>query len=133
MINLGRTLAEVYNNCPSLEYKKFLKTLFIDTAGPNFESKNYLVSENFGGSFYLVESIKDLKDIKTTKWSDEKKDYLDITETACAFDACERFNDGFVDIFLATNNAGGDCYLIPPTILHINIDKSIELTNDGNN
>lgn len=86
---------------------------------------------DLGGPIMLVEAVKDLYEINTTKIDSNQK-YLSIGEIADTFDICEYFDQGkYVHILLCTHNGGGITYIVPRHIAdqNANVEKSIFLTN----
>ena len=128
MIDLGNTAEELRRNCP-IEVLAFLRDIEVaDTE--NFEG-------DYGGKCYLVETDEDLRRIETALWSYKPGDnrYLNLMETAAPFDSAEWVPGGaYVNIFLATNNAGGNTYFIPREIAERNetVLESIAMTHEEN-
>jgi hypothetical protein len=86
----------------------------------------YPFNEVFGGNVFVVESPEDLREIRTVNRTS-------LAEAPAVFDICQwYFNFTFVEVFLATNNAGGNTYLIPDDIANNseNVLKSIGLTEE---
>lgn len=136
MKNLGKTIDEVLVNCPSNIFKVILSDYVEDfNSEVKIEDKigSNLISD-FGGYFYLIETVEDLKNIETAKLSPDRQIYLNILEAASQFDNAEELTDGYVTLFLATNNSGGNTYIIPKNIVDQcpNIKESIRLTNENN-
>ena len=89
------------------------------------------IDEWYGGDICLVQSIEDLDNVFTTEIKDANA-YKSLRETAAAFDSCQYVVDGtFVEVFLATNNAGGNVYFVPKDIADQceNVELSIKLTS----
>jgi hypothetical protein len=110
------------------EYYLRIQARIMDEGEPLSDS----VSECFGGDICLIETFQELDAVKTVVNKDDHS-YYSILEMPSHFDVCEYIIDKkFVEIFLATNNGGGNDYLIPAAIAEScpNVIKSIELTNE---
>lgn len=93
------------------------------------------VEEWQGGNIYVVQTLEDLGSIFTTEVKDANT-YKSLLETAASFDSCQYVVGGtFAEVFLATNNAGGNVYYIPREIADQceNVALSVKLTEVSNN
>jgi hypothetical protein len=98
-----------------------------DKEYPSENETNWELMDFFGGDVNFVESVEDLKLIKSM---DDKTSLFEKPE---AYDSCEEILDGrFVAIFIATNNGGGPTYLVPKTIydVHPTVKESIDMTKN---
>lgn len=77
-----------------------------------------------GGEVKLVETFEDLKLVPTLEDSKlpvelripELEGWASIVETPSVFDVVITLSDGTVNLFIASNNAGGTTYLVPADI-----------------
>lgn len=133
MKNLGETLKEFRQNCPSKELFESIKNAAEDILeGEDDEA----FIDIFGGYFYLVETLEDLNEIPVLAIEPGSgslgKSSLALMPSI--FDSCEFLdNNEFLHILNCTNNAGGNTYLIPKAIVEqsFNVRKSIELTRNA--
>ena len=109
MKDLGNTLDELIKESPSSDLIQMTFKFFEE----NSEDENDTIEDIFGGRFYLVETEDDLKEIKTAKYNKDTNDYYNILEIASEFDTAKTLDPKFVMFFLATNNGGGNSYLVP--------------------
>lgn len=66
-----------------------------------------------GGYLYICETEADIDLIETVEWDDGKGRYLNPHEAVVVWDhIC--YCGPWANLFLATNNAGGPQYLVPP-------------------
>lgn len=134
MRNLGNTGEEIRRNAPESVVRYLDGLLHDDAYGwPNTDD----FEADFGGGCYLVETDEDLAEIETLSWSYRPGDnrYLNLSEIAAPFDVAEWIPSGeYVNIFLATNNAGGNTYFIPREIAERNetVLESIAMTQEEN-
>lgn len=76
-----------------------------------------------GGSFYVLETSEDLKEVHTCAMDG------DLSNSSDAFDAAYIIEGGdYITLFLATNNAGGNSYFIPKHLWTPNVLACIEKT-----
>ena len=130
---LANNLTELKEaDIPAL-YKKIKD--YCDGFNETEDDPEYHLGNNFnidlGGPIMMIESEKDLFEIKTTK-TDENGKYLSIAEVADTFDICEYFDRGdYVYVLLCTHNGGGITYIIPSTIAYLRptVEQSVFLTN----
>lgn len=123
------------NECANTDFKEEVELLISLWLGDTpIDSENTTESFDvyFGGGFYLVESLEDLKQIETMMPQPEQNRYLSLADNAAVFDVCEWTSSGkFVNVSLITNNSGGNTYLIPKSIAEQspNVLTSIQLSH----
>ena len=94
-------------------------------------------SDILGGDVAIVETFEDLHKIPTTFEPSEDRNagyislvdgFLPLTSLPCGYDVVDdRAVEGYVEIFLVTNNAGGPLWYIPNEIAKKskNVEESI--------
>jgi len=124
-----------YKNFGELEsapydiYNYFLK---MECHEPPIDERPF--EEYYGGNVYIVENLIDLIDIPTTVEAVGENRWKSITETPDSFDSCRYICDGrWVEIFMATTDAGGPSYFIPKALADQcpNVAKSIEMSKEA--
>lgn len=108
-------------------YNRYLATLISYVDDP-IDSDETPIDSVFGGDIKLIETVEDLAEIPTCQSHPDGKRYYNILEVADIYDACEWIDEKrFVEIFLATNNGGGDIFIVPSKVVELcpNIEKSI--------
>ena len=88
----------------------------------------------YGGNVNIIEDPIDLIDIPTTVEAVGENRWKSITETPDSFDSCRWIADGkYVEVFLATTDAGGPSYFIPREIAinSPNVLESIEMSKEA--
>jgi len=118
-------------NAPVELYKYFLS---MESYEPPVDEREFM--EYYGGDVTLIESLEELSQINTTRMHEEEIPirWLNILEAPDSFDSCRWIADGmYVEIFMATTDAGGPSYFIPKDIADKcpNVLRSIEMSNEA--
>jgi hypothetical protein len=88
--------------------------------------------EIVGGNVNVLEVLDDLKRVPTLQPATSQINWKTLEEAPGIFDTCETVLDGqYVELFLATNNGGGEVYLIPKVLASEcpNVQESILITS----
>ena len=139
MIDLGDKIGDVFSNPKTpVEVAVWLRDVIDNNVSKLYDQNNIpdwdeeLVSDVFGGQFYLVETVADLKLIPTvnTIVAGANESLFDV---AADYDTCAWLTTkkNFVQVFLATNNAGGDSWFIPKNCVTQTVLDSIDRTGPG--
>ena len=126
MEHLGTTIQEILEKSPSNVISDHVKVWMEDY--PDFD-----IETMFGGYFFVVENEEDLKQIETPIYNDAENRYYNLSEVAAAFDMFDQIDNNFYRVFLATNNDGGNTYLIPKKLVldNKNLLRSYQLTEES--
>ena len=86
-------------------------------------------SSDIGGDFYLCETVEDLKLITVCTINPATGAWYTLYDKADSFDSAMKVGV-YIMLFLASNNAGGDVYFVPPDVYEKapNVEDSIKLT-----
>jgi hypothetical protein len=120
------TIKELKNT--SKNFRDEIEQILNETGYYEDNTKNEQTFEEFlGGKFCIIENYEDLKNIPTLEGNYDYTRNLNITETSSVFDICEwNENKNIVILFNATNNSGGNTYLVPKEFVIDNIINSME-------
>jgi hypothetical protein len=104
---------------------------FLEMEGSNQPLPNTMLMTWYGGNVHVIETLEDLKEIKTSIESEvNENDWASIVETPAAFDACRQITKNFVEVYMTWNNDGGPSYFIPTEIAAQcpNVAESIKMS-----
>lgn len=121
MKQLGNTFIEFLEQLPS-ELTDYFKSE-IELMDLSTEDLDSDMEGMLGGYYYLVESVNDLKEIKTYHSS--------LYDSSDVFDVCTLIvDDKFAQVGNMTNNSGGPVFLIPEKFFTNNVIDSVRKTSE---
>jgi hypothetical protein len=115
-------------NAPKEIYKYFLE---MESHEPPVDERDFM--EYYGGYVCVLEHAHELTEIPTTVEAIGENRWKSLAEVPDSFDACRWIADGkYVEVYMATTDAGGASYFIPLDIaaFNPNVQKSIEMSNE---
>ena len=105
-------------------FKEIERVTLLGEEDSKKEDYDYL----YGGYFYLVENIDDLKEINTCEIVNEK--FVTLADGSGSFDIAELIpgEQHYVQICMMWSDAGGSSYFIPPELQTQNVIDSVQKT-----
>lgn len=111
-------------------FKRY-QELFSMYEEPMIESSRF--SEMVGGNVNVLETVDDFKRVQSLQQASSSIIWKTLEEAPGIFDTCEYILDGkYVEMFIATNNGGGEVYLVPKELADnsSNVQESIKIANE---